>query len=81
MNPPFATQIITEFIECLKSNLKTIGQGIILVNNMFEAAWAQLLIAICDCVCFLASRVKFYTEDNRTMQLMWGQSLFYLAQK
>ena len=77
MNPPYASELITKFIDKLVNELPNINQAMVLVNNATETEWFSKLIADAKAVCFPKSRVKFYMPDGKTGAPLQGQAILY----
>ena len=81
MNPPYASDLIGKFIDKLISELQSIEQAIVLVNNATETEWFNKLISRANAVCFPRSRVKFYMPDGKTGAPLQGQAVIYFGEQ
>ena len=79
MNPPYASELIGQFVDKLISELPSIEQAIVLVNNATETEWFNKLVDKATMVCFPKSRVKFYMPDGKTGAPLQGQAILYFG--
>lgn len=81
MNPPYAKQLIPEFIDAAVSKYKSkeIKQVLILVNNATETGWFQDLLSACSVICFIKGRVKFLDPNGNQGAPLQGQAVIYLG--
>ena len=79
MNPPYASELIGQFVDKLVSELPNIEQAIVLVNNATETEWFNKLVDKAAMVCFPKSRVKFYMPDGKTGAPLQGQAILYFG--
>ena len=80
MNPPYASDLIGQFVDRLIEELPNIEQAIVLVNNATETEWFNKMVSMADAVCFPRSRVKFYMPDGKTGAPLQGQALLYFGE-
>ena len=80
MNPPYASDLIGQFVDKLIAELPEIEQAIVLVNNATETEWFNKLVAKASAVCFPRSRVKFYMPDGKTGAPLQGQAVIYFGE-
>lgn len=79
MNPPYASELISQFVDKLITELPNIEQAIVLVNNATETEWFNKLVDKATMVCFPKSRVKFYMPDGKTGAPLQGQAILYFG--
>lgn len=79
MNPPYASELIGQFVDKLVSELPNIEQAIVLVNNATETEWFNKLVDKATVVCFPKSRIKFYMPDGKTGAPLQGQAILYFG--
>lgn len=79
MNPPYASELIGQFVDKLIAELPNIEQAIVLVNNATETEWFNKLVYKATMVCFPKSRVKFYMPDGKTGAPLQGQAILYFG--
>lgn len=79
MNPPYASELIGQFVDKLVAELPNIEQAIVLVNNATETEWFNKLVCKAKMVCFPKSRVKFYMPDGKTGAPLQGQAILYFG--
>ena len=81
LNPPYSSELISQFTDKLIQELANINQAIVLVNNATETEWFNKLVRKASCVCFPRSRVKFYMPDKKIGAPLQGQAILYFGQK
>ncbi len=78
MNPPYAANLVGNFINRFCAEVGRGSSGIVLVNNATETGWFQELLTASDAVCFHKGRLKFVCpnkgDDGTPLQ---GQAIFY----
>ena len=79
LNPPYANELITKFVDKMMNEFENFNTAIVLVNNATETEWFRTLISECSAICFTNSRVKFYSPDGRIAQPLQGQALLYFG--
>ena len=79
LNPPYASGIISKFVDKIAESKNEINQAIILVNNATETKWFNKLISIASAVVFPKNRIKFYMGDGRIANPLQGQALIYVG--
>lgn len=79
MNPPYASELIGQFVDKLVAELPNVEQAIVLVNNATETEWFNKLVDKAAMVCFPKSRVKFYMPDGKTGAPLQGQAILYFG--
>lgn len=79
LNPPYAADLIGQFIDALVGNRENYHQAIVLVNNATETRWFTSLVEISSAIIFPASRVKFYMPDGKTGAPLQGQAVAYIG--
>lgn len=81
MNPPYASGAVEPFASKLLLELEAgnTTSAAILVNNATETRWFQMLLWQCNAACFLASRVKFWKPNVKTMTPLQGQVILYFG--
>lgn len=79
MNPPYASELIGQFVDKLIAELPNIEQAIVLVNNATETEWFNKLVDKATMVCFPKSRIKFYMPDGKTGTPLQGQAILYFG--
>lgn len=85
LNPPYSFPLVRNFTgRALVQYGYSVTQGFILVNNVTEASWFQLLLSRHP-VCFIRGRVEFWRPDreqvvsNDGSRARRGQALFYMG--
>ena len=81
LNPPYSGDLIGQFTEKLAASVRNrhIEQATVLVNNATETAWFQTLFGLADAVCFLRSRISFWSPDGPKHQPLQGQAVIYIG--
>ena len=82
MNPPYSQPLIVEFSETFARKYKSgeIKEACVLINNATETTWLQILLNICDQICFIKGRVKFIDVDgNASGSPLQGQLILYFG--
>lgn len=81
MNPPYASDLITLFIDKLISEYENnnIKEAIILVNNATETKWFQSLVKIAYAICFISGRVKYWCPEGAFGAPLQGQAIIYIG--
>lgn len=79
LNPPYGSGAVEPFCVKLLAELgaKHVMAAAILVNNATETKWFQMLLAECDAVCFLQSRIRFWKPGVKSMAPLQGQAVLY----
>ncbi|MEZ4558753.1 MAG: DNA N-6-adenine-methyltransferase [Caldilineaceae bacterium] len=79
LNPPYAGDLVGKFADKLIYSLegRHIDQAIVLVNNATETVWFQTLISAADAVCFLRSRISYWSPEGVKRQPLQGQAVIY----
>ena len=81
MNPPYEA-IIREFCTkfCDEHEAGNIGEGLVLVKIICEAAWWQRLAQLSAAYCMIKKRVEYESTDGRKQALQYySQSLHYFG--
>lgn len=82
LNPPYARSVIDNFSDKIIQELPNINQACVIVNNATETTWLQQLMNVCNAICFIKGRVKFYNMDeNRIGAPLQGQVVLYFGNK
>lgn len=79
MNPPYASNLITKFVDKFCDCIDNIDSAIVLVNNATETGWFKKLVSLSSALCFPYERLKFYSPDGRIAQPLQGQTLLYFG--
>ena len=81
LNPPYASELITKFVDKFisETECKGINQAIVLVNNATETEWFSKLAEVANAVCFPKGRVKFYAPDGKIGAPLQGQAILYFG--
>ena len=82
MNPPYSQPLIVEFSETFVRKYKSgeIKEACILVNNATETTWLQIMLEICNKICFIKRRIKFIdVEGNASGSPLQGQLILYFG--
>jgi len=82
MNPPYSQPLINEFSQTFvdKYNSGEIKEACVLTNNATETIWLQVLLSICDQVCFIKGRIKFIDVKGMTrLSPLQGQLILYFG--
>lgn len=79
LNPPYASDLISKFVDKLVSECDNYSQAIVLVNNATETEWFNKIVNLSSVVCFPRSRVKFYKPDGSTGAPLQGQAVLYIG--
>ena len=74
MNPPYARDLIGNFISKLKYSPK-VTMACVLVNNATETQWGQDLLSIGRVVCFPFKRVRFLSPEGEKGAPLQGQMI------
>lgn len=79
LNPPYKTGLIEKFTEKLAAEfeLGNVNQFIILVNNATETKWFNSLAESSSVVCFVTSRVKYWSPNRDSHTPLQGQAILY----
>jgi len=80
MNPPYAGDLIGEFIErlCRAYGYGDVSQACVLVNNATETRWFQMAASAASVIVFPCGRVKFW-HPRKTAVPLQGQAILYLG--
>jgi hypothetical protein len=73
LNPPFGSELIGRFAQKMVESIEVV-QAIVLVNNATETRWFQLLLTKTTCLCFPASRIKFW-HPRKVATPLQGQAI------
>lgn len=80
MNPPYAQPLMTQFSEKLISDLRSINNAIVLVNNATETKWFQAMARKANAICFPESRIKFIDKEGKESGApLQGQTFLYFG--
>lgn len=81
MNPPYASQLIGKFTEKLTYHFREgdISAALVLVNNATETRWFQGMAAFASAICFLSSRINFWSPSGEKGQPLQGQVIIYFG--
>lgn len=79
LNPPYASNYVSRFIQKLLEQISNIHQAIVLVNNATETEWFCKLVSVSSAMCFLKSRIKFYMKDGLHGSPLQGQVAVYVG--
>ena len=81
LNPPYAGDLVGKFADKLIYSVegRHIDQAIVLVNNATETVWFQTLISAADAVCFLRSRISYWSPEGVKRQPLQGQAVIYVG--
>ncbi len=80
LNPPYAKDLIGEFIGKLCQTVKDghVNQAIVLVNNATETAWFQELMTVAAAIIFPRGRVRYWRpNDDEAGAPLQGQAIVY----
>ena len=79
LNPPYAGDLVGKFADKLIYSVegRHIDQAIVLVNNATETVWFQTLMGVADAVCFLRSRISYWSPEGVKRQPLQGQAVIY----
>jgi hypothetical protein len=80
LNPPYAQPLINEFSQKIINELQNIESIIILVNNATETKWFQRIMKVCNCICFVKSRIRFLDPLGNLGAPLQGQSVIYIGE-
>jgi len=83
MNPPYASKIITAFVDKLLASLasKDASQAIMLTHNNADTAWFHKAAMNSDSVCFTRGRVRFYDENGEGNSPTHGHVFLYFGRR
>ena len=81
MNPPYSAGLVDAFAAKLVSEYTrgAVDEAIVLVNNATETKWFQGMAIHCSAICFLGSRVRFWSPDSRVGAPLQGQAVLYMG--
>ncbi len=81
MNPPYTTQLITQFAEKLVIHVRAgdVPAAIVIVNNGTETEWFAILASVATAVCFPRGRVKFWSPRIGGSTPLQGQAVLYIG--
>lgn len=81
LNPPYAGDLVGKFADKLIYSVegRHIDQAIVLVNNATETVWFQTLMGVADAVCFLRSRISYWSPEGVKRQPLQGQAVIYVG--
>jgi ParB family chromosome partitioning protein len=80
MNPPYAQPLMTQFAEKLISDLPSINNAIVLVNNATETKWFQAMARKANAICFPETRIKFIDKEGKESgSPLQGQTFLYFG--
>lgn len=75
LNPPYSTELISDFIDKLIAEYPNIDQAIVLVNNATETKWFSNIITIANVLCFPTRRVRFWEPGGKISAPLQGQTV------
>jgi len=82
MNPPYSQPLIVKFSEAFvkKYGDGEITEGCVLINNATDTSWLQMMLEICNKICFIKGRIRFIDMDgNATGAPLQGQLILYFG--
>jgi hypothetical protein len=81
MNPPYASRIITAFVDKLLGHLATgdVLQAIMLTHNNADTAWFHKAATCARAVCFTRGRVRFYNANGTANSPTHGHCFAYFG--
>jgi phage N-6-adenine-methyltransferase len=83
MNPPYASKVITKFVEKLLAHLDdgSVNQAIMLTHNNADTTWFHKAAMRSDSVCFTRGRVRFYDEKGEGNSPTHGHVFIYFGKR
>jgi hypothetical protein len=83
MNPPYASKIITAFVDKLLGHLSNgdVTQAILLTHGTADARWFHLAASRAAVVCFTRGRVRFYDEKGTANSPTHGHVFMYFGRR
>jgi len=82
MNPPYSQPLIVRFSETFVKKYKDgeIKEGCVLVNNATDTVWLQMMLEICNKICFIKGRIRFIDiKGEATGAPLQGQLILYFG--
>lgn len=82
LNPPYHRDLCPRFIDKLldEINEERVTEAILLTNNSTDTDWFNLAVRLCNSLCFVKGRIKFFEGDGETEVLpTQGQAFFYFG--
>lgn len=82
MNPPYSQPLIVRFSETFVKKYKDteVKEACVLVNNATDTTWFQMMLEICDKVCFIKGRIRFLDiKEEATGAPLQGQLILYFG--
>ena len=78
MNPPYASELISRFIEKLAASVESgsVTDALVLVNNATETRWFARLMSVSSMLCLPTGRIKFWHPRKEATPLQ-GQAIAY----
>lgn len=80
LNPPYAADLIPQFINKLETERENIRAAIVLANNATETQWFWKLVRMSEAVCFPTGRVKFWGPEGEKNTPLQGQAIAYIGE-
>jgi ParB family chromosome partitioning protein len=81
LNPPFAKDVVTLFIDKLASHYEAgdVTAAVVLVNNATETRRFSRLAAVASVICFPTGRVRFLDPEGNPGAPLQGQAVLFLG--